>query len=88
MTEATNQVDAAQAAQEKPQVVYFLPDKVYQAAKWLAVLVLPAAATFYSAVSPYWAWPATEGVVVTLSASSALLGTLIGISAATRQGVR
>lgn len=59
---------------------YLLPDKVYQILKWVALIVLPAVATFISVVGPTWGMPYCEQVVTTITAVSTLIGALIGVS--------
>lgn len=61
---------------------YLLPDNVYKVLKWAALIALPAIAVFYSTAAPYWGWPDTEAVVVTVNAVGVLIGTLIGVSQA------
>lgn len=36
----------------KTKLDYLLPDKVYQALKWVALIALPAVAVFVQAVGP------------------------------------
>lgn len=62
---------------------YFLPEKAYQALKWVGLIALPAVATFYGVCAPLWDWPAPEAVVATINAGGVLLGALVGYSAAT-----
>ena len=59
---------------------YFLPDKLYQALKWLGLIACPALAVFYQTVAPAWGWPAIDAVVITLNAVGVLIGVLIGAS--------
>lgn len=66
--------------------VYFLPDKAYNALKWIAIIACPALATFYGVVAPLWGWPAPESVVTTINAIGVLIGALIGYSAITAKG--
>lgn len=60
----------------------FRNSKHYDAVKFLAQVVLPAAGTLYFALSQIWAWPYGEAVVGTISAIDAFLGALLGISSA------
>lgn len=57
-----------------------LPDDVYNFLKWLALLALPAIATFYGIVGKTWNLPYTAEIVTTISALGVLVGTLIGVS--------
>lgn len=59
---------------------YLLPDKAYQLLKWVALIVLPAVATFISVVGPAWGMPYCEQVVTTITALGTLVGALIGVS--------
>lgn len=62
---------------------YKLPDKLYQALKWLGLIACPALATFYGVVAPLWGLPDTEAVVTTINAVGVLIGALIGYSTLT-----
>lgn len=57
-----------------------LNDKVYDILKWIALVVLPAAATLYGALAPTWGWPYAEQIVYTITAIDTFLGALLGIS--------
>lgn len=57
-----------------------LPDNVYNFLKWLAILALPALATFYGVIGKVWDIPHTAEIVTTVSAVATFIGTLIGIS--------
>ena len=59
-----------------------LSNKVYDILKWVALIVLPALATFYSVLSGIWGFPFGEQIPATLTAIGLLVGTLIGISTA------
>ncbi len=58
----------------------FLPDKVYDTLKWIALVVLPAIATLYFALAGIWGFPYGEQIVGTITAIDAFLGALLGIS--------
>ena len=60
-----------------------IPDKLYDILKWVVIIVLPAAATLYAALSAVWAWPNSEEVVTTITAVDTFLGAVLCISAAT-----
>ena len=62
-----------------------IPDKVYDALKWLCILVLPALSSLYSTLAGIWGWPFAEQVPQTLSAVGLAVGTVIGVSAANYQ---
>lgn len=64
---------------------YILPDKVYDALKWIALIALPAVGTFYQALAGIWGLPLADEVSQTASVVALLLGTLIGVSAIANQ---
>lgn len=58
-----------------------LPDKWYKIIKWAVTVVLPAVATFLSALNAAWSWGLPiEAILTTFAAVEALLGTILGIS--------
>lgn len=58
-----------------------LPQKVYEALRWIISIVLPAIGAFIIAINNIWnlGWPA-EPISLTLNAIGLLLGTIFGIS--------
>lgn len=59
-----------------------LPDKYYNALKWLCILGLPALSTLYSSLAGIWGWPFAEEIPATFAAVSLCIGCLIGVSSA------
>lgn len=59
-----------------------LPDKVYNVLKWLTMIVLPALATLYFALSGIWGFPYGEQVVGTITALVTFFGVVLGVSTA------
>lgn len=59
-----------------------LPNHVYDKLKWIALICIPALATFYAALSPIWGWPYADEIAKTATAVGTLLGALLGISTA------
>lgn len=57
-----------------------LNDNVYTCLKWLAIIILPASATFVKTVFPVWNLPYAEAIATTLTAFATLIGAVIGIS--------
>lgn len=57
-----------------------IPDKAYDFLKWVALIALPALATFYSIVGKVWGWPYIGEVTTTITALGTLIGALIGLS--------
>ena len=60
-----------------------LSNKVYDTMKWLAIIVLPALATLYTALSAVWGWPYSEEIVTTITAVDTFLGAVLCISTTT-----
>lgn len=59
-----------------------LTNKVYDALKFVAQILLPALGTLYFALAKIWGFPYATEVVGTISAVDAFLGALLGISTA------
>lgn len=59
-----------------------LPNKIYDILKWVALICIPALATFYVALAGVWGWPFADEVSKTANAVCILIGALIGISSA------
>ena len=57
-----------------------MSDKLYDVLKWIAQILLPAAATLYFALSQIWGLPYGEEIVGTITAFDAFLGALLDIS--------
>lgn len=57
-----------------------MSNKVYDILKWIALVVLPAIATLYMALSSIWGLPYGEQIVGTITAIDTFLGALLGIS--------
>lgn len=55
-------------------------NKTYDTLKQVALIVLPALATFYGSLGKIWEFPMTEQVVLTITALDTFLGALLGIS--------
>ena len=57
-----------------------MSNRVYDALKWIAMILLPALATLYFALAKLWTLPYPEEVVGTISAIDVFLGALLGIA--------
>lgn len=57
-----------------------LKNGTYDFLKWVALVVLPASATLYFALSGIWGFPYGEQIVGTITALDTFLGALLGIS--------
>lgn len=59
-----------------------LNNKLYDVLKWVALIVLPALAVFYTMLAEIWGLPYAEAIPDTLMAIDLLLGSLLGVSTA------
>ena len=57
-----------------------IPDRVYDWMKWITILVLPAIATLLIAIGNIWNIAVLTPVAATVTAVTAMLGTVLGIS--------
>ena len=62
-----------------------MSNKTYNVLKWIALVVLPAIATLYLALSGIWGFPYGEEIVGTITAVDAFLGAILGITSAQYQ---
>lgn len=58
----------------------FLPDRVYDCLKWVAMIVLPALSTLYLGLAKIWGWPLGPEIAQTLMLLDAFIGALLGLS--------
>lgn len=59
-----------------------LSNKIYDALKWVAQIVLPAIGALYFGISQIWGFPFGEEIVGTITVIDTFLGALLGISTA------
>lgn len=57
-----------------------LTNKVYDTLKWAVMILLPALATLYAALGAIWGFPYVQEITTTITAVTAFLGALIGVS--------
>lgn len=57
-----------------------LDDKIYNVLKYICQIALPAIGALYFALSQIWGLPYGEQIVGTITAITACLGVLLGIS--------
>lgn len=57
-----------------------MSNKLYDILKWVALVVLPAIATLYFALSSIWGLPYGEQIVGTITAIDTFLGAILGVS--------
>lgn len=59
-----------------------MSNKLYDVLKWIVMVVLPACATLYAALSGIWGLPYAEQVPATITAVDTFLGVVLMISSA------
>ena len=57
-----------------------MSNKLYDILKWVVMIVLPACATLYAALSGIWGLPFAEQVPATITAIDTFLGVVLMIS--------
>lgn len=62
------------------QKIFAIPDKAYDVLKAVAMVILPAIGTLYSALAGIWGWPYGEQIVGSIIAIDTFLGVVLGIS--------
>lgn len=60
--------------------IFNMPDKVYDILKAVAMVILPAIGTLYSALAGIWGWPYGEQIVGSIIAIDTFIGVVLGIS--------
>lgn len=58
-----------------------MTNKLYDILKWVTLVVLPATTTLWLALAAIWSWPYAEAIGATLTAITAFMGTILGVSA-------
>lgn len=57
-----------------------MSNKIYDALKWTAQILIPAIGALYFGLAQIWGLPYSEEIVGTLTCIDVFLGTLLGIS--------
>lgn len=57
-----------------------MSNKLYDVLKWVVMIVLPACATLYAALSGIWGLPYAEQIPATITALDTFLGVVLMIS--------
>ena len=57
-----------------------ISNKLYDILKWVVIIVLPAMATLYKALSAVWAWPYANEVVTTITAAAESMNGMVSAS--------
>ena len=80
-TALTDEVEATEEVEvEDIPKMYWLPDNVYVAMKWITLIALPAVGVFYQGLAGIWGLPLSDEISQTCSFVALFLGTLIGVS--------
>lgn len=82
MTESQDSYLPEDKAQQNDgqQAAYILPDKFYDAMKFVALVLLPAIGALYFGLAQIWGLPKAEEVVGTITVIDTFLGVVLGIS--------
>lgn len=59
-----------------------MSNKTYDALKWIAQYLLPAAGALYGSVAEIWALPYGVQIVATIAAVDTFMGVVLGIASA------
>ena len=58
-----------------------LPQKLYEAIRWIISIVIPALCVFFTTLAKAWEWDLpVDAIVTTLSALGLFLGAVFGVS--------
>lgn len=57
-----------------------LPNKIYDALKWITILFLPALAALYVGLAEVWGWPYADQVSRSAPYIETFFGVVLGIS--------
>ena len=57
-------------------------NEVYDILKYIALIVLPALATFWAALGKIWGWPMVAEITATICAVDTFMGALLQVSSA------
>ena len=60
-----------------------MSNKIYDVLKWVAIIVLPALATFIKVVFAAWNLPYADPIATTITALATFLGAILMVSNAT-----
>lgn len=61
-------------------MTYLLPDRVYDAIKYVVTIVMPAASLLYVGLAGIWGWPYADEVSRTVAVLYTFLCAVMGIS--------
>ena len=61
-------------------MTYLLPDKAYDAIKFIVTVVMPALSVLYAGLAGIWGWPLADEVTRTFAVVYTFLCAVMGIS--------
>lgn len=76
----TEDIEIPEEAEVQDYPKYVLPEGLYLALKWVALLLLPLVAVFYQALAGVWDLPMPGEISQTCSILGLFIGALIGVS--------
>lgn len=62
---------------------YIIPDKIYDAIKYVVTIIMPAASVLYVGLAGIWGWPFADEVSRTIAVIYTFLCAVMGISTLT-----
>ena len=64
-------------------MTYLLPDRIYDAIKYIVTIILPAVSVLYVGLASIWGWPYADEVSRTIAVVYTFLCAVMGISGLT-----
>ncbi len=66
---------------------YWLPDRVYDAIKFIVTVIMPAVSVLYVGLAGIWGWPCADEVSRTIAVVYTFLCAVMGISGMTAREI-
>lgn len=86
MTDTTTTPTVPDTSTEGDTPNGLIPNHVYDVLKWVAIIVMPAIATFIVGLGGIWSIPYAGQLAATVTAIGVLLGALLGLSSVKYHG--
>jgi hypothetical protein len=80
MTDTTTTPTVPDTSTEGDTPNGLIPNRTYDVLKWVAIIVMPALATFIVGLGGIWSIPYAGRLAATITAVGVLLGALLGLS--------
>nr|DAI52310.1 MAG TPA: holin [Caudoviricetes sp.] len=80
MTDTTTTPTVPDTSTEGDTPNGLIPNRLYDVLKWVAIIVMPALATFIVGLGGIWSIPFAGQLAATITAVGVLLGALLGLS--------